>query len=291
MSAPAPRTVSNADDLDGRLKIYFLPNLLTAGNLFCGFVALTKIVEADLTPSPEGVINWVPIKLALAFILLACIFDLFDGRVARMGGVESPFGREFDSLADLISFGVAPAFLVHRVVLADVFVNHPQIGWFIASIYLLCGAFRLARYNCLTAMAGTGGGKDFLGFPIPSAAGLVASLTLLIIHLNENERGLGVWKYVPAAVLVFLSAMMVSTVRYPSFKSLGLRSTSTFTKAIIAALFLGCLLVLREKILYYVLPAFFTLYLIYGFVRPHISRAMRREIEEEDEEDNGLNAS
>ncbi len=291
MSTPPPRSVSNAEDVDHRLKIYFLPILLTAGNLFCGFVALTKIVEADLTPSPEGVINWMPIKLALAFILLACIFDLFDGRVARMGGVESPFGREFDSLADLISFGVAPAFLVHRVVLADVFVNHPQIGWFIASVYLLCGAFRLARYNCLTAMAGTGGGKDFLGFPIPSAAGLVASLTLLIIHLNENERGLGVWKYVPAAVLVFLSAMMVSTVRYPSFKSLGLRSTSTFTKAIIAALFLGCLLVLREKILYYVLPAFFTLYLIYGFVRPHISRAMRREIEEEDEEDNGLNAS
>jgi CDP-diacylglycerol--serine O-phosphatidyltransferase len=291
MSAPAPRSVSNADDVNGRLKIYFLPNLLTAGNLFCGFVALTKIVEADLTPSPEGVIQWAPIKLALAFILLACIFDLFDGRVARMGGVESPFGREFDSLADLVSFGVAPAFLVHRVVLADVFVNHPQIGWFIASIYLLCGAFRLARYNCLTAMAGTGGGKDFLGYPIPSAAGLVASLTLLIIHLNENERGLGTWKYVPAAVLVFLSAMMVSTVRYPSFKSLGLRSTSTFTKAIIAALFLGCLLVLREKILFYVLPAFFTLYLIYGFVRPHISRALRREIEEEDDADNGLNAS
>jgi CDP-diacylglycerol--serine O-phosphatidyltransferase len=291
MSAPAPRSVSNADDVNGRLKIYFLPNLLTAGNLFCGFVALTKIVEADLTPSPEGVIQWAPIKLALAFILLACIFDLFDGRVARMGGVESPFGREFDSLADLVSFGVAPAFLVHRVVLADVFVNHPQIGWFIASIYLLCGAFRLARYNCLTAMAGTGGGKDFLGYPIPSAAGLVASLTLLIIHLNENERGLGTWKYVPAAVLVFLSAMMVSTVRYPSFKSLGLRSTSTFTKAIIAALFLGCLLVLREKILFYVLPAFFTLYLIYGFVRPHISRALRREIEEEDDADNGLNVS
>jgi len=291
MSAPAPRSVSKADDVNGRLKIYFLPNLLTAGNLFCGFVALTKIVEADLTPSPEGVIQWAPIKLALAFILLACIFDLFDGRVARMGGVESPFGREFDSLADLVSFGVAPAFLVHRVVLADVFVNHPQIGWFIASIYLLCGAFRLARYNCLTAMAGTGGGKDFLGYPIPSAAGLVASLTLLIIHLNENERGLGTWKYVPAAVLVFLSAMMVSTVRYPSFKSLGLRSTSTFTKAIIAALFLGCLLVLREKILFYVLPAFFTLYLIYGFVRPHISRALRREIEEEDDADNGLNAS
>jgi CDP-diacylglycerol--serine O-phosphatidyltransferase len=288
MATPAPQTPPNGESVDAQLKIYFLPNLLTAGNLFCGFVALTKIVEANLTPSPEGIINWLPIKLALGFILLACIFDLFDGRVARMGGVESPFGREFDSLADLISFGVAPAFLVHRVVFKEVFENYPQIGWFIASIYLLCGAFRLARFNCLSVLPGS---KDFLGFPIPSAAGLVASLTLLVIHLNENERGLGHWKYVPAVVLMLLSAMMVSTVRYPSFKSLGLRSTSTFTKAIIAALFLGGLLILQEKVLYYVLPAFFTLYLVYGFVRPRISRAMRREIEEEDEEDNGSHAS
>src|SRR5215510_4470882 len=87
---------------DAKLKIYFLPNLLTAGNLFCGFVALTKIVEADLTPVADGTINWMPIKFALAAILMACIFDLFDGRVARMGGQDSPFGREFDSLADLI---------------------------------------------------------------------------------------------------------------------------------------------------------------------------------------------
>jgi CDP-diacylglycerol--serine O-phosphatidyltransferase len=90
------------------------------------------------------------INLALIFILLACIFDLFDGRVARWGGAESPFGREFDSLADLISFGVAPAFLVHRIVLRDVFVQHPELGWFIASIYLICGAFRLARFNVLS---------------------------------------------------------------------------------------------------------------------------------------------
>lgn len=264
---------------DEKLKIYFLPNLLTAGNLFCGFVALTKIVEAD----PAGPQYFAQIKLALAFILLACIFDLLDGRVARMGGVESPFGREFDSLADLVSFGIAPAFLVQRIVLADVFSEHRQIGWFIASIYLLCGAFRLARFNVLSAHAG-GGGKDFLGFPIPSAAGLVASITLLILHLNENDKSLGRWKYLLVVVLLFLSAMMVSTVRYPSFKSLGLRSTSTFMKAIVAALFLGSLLVLREKILYYVLPVFFTLYLVYGFVRPRLSRAWRREIEEEEEE-------
>ncbi len=269
------------------LKIYFLPNLLTAGNLFCGFVALTKIVEADLTPSPEGIINWSPINFALGFILLACIFDLFDGRVARMGGVESPFGREFDSLADMISFGAAPAFLVHRVVLRDVFSLHPQIGWFIASIYLICGAFRLARFNCIAAQSRVAAGGEFLGFPIPSAAGLVASLTLLIIQLNEKERSLGKWGYLLAVVLVLLSAMMVSTIKYPSFKSLGLRSTSTFLKAIIAALFLGCIVILWDKILYYVLPAFFTLYLIYGFIRPSISRKMRHEIEEEDDEENG----
>ena len=265
-----------------KLKIYFLPNLLTAGNLFCGFVALTKIVEADINqPDYYG-----QITLALGFILLACIFDLFDGRVARMGGVDSPFGREFDSLADLISFGAAPAFLVHRVVLRDVFVVHPEWGWFIASIYLICGAFRLARFNCLAAMSPGGGGKEFLGFPIPSAAALVSSLTLLIIQLNKNDKSLGRWwNTFLVIVLLFLSAMMVSTVKYPSFKSLGLRSTNTFIKAIIFALLLGSIVVLRELILYYVLPAVFTLYLVYGFIRPRISHHIRRDIEEEDEEE------
>src|SRR5271155_3032818 len=227
MSEPISQKPS-PDDPDAKLKIYFLPNLLTAGNLFCGFVALTKIVDA--VPGTDN--YFAQIELALGFILLACIFDLFDGRVARLGGVESPFGREFDSLADMVSFGVAPAFLVQRVVLADVFGEYRQISWFIASIYLLCGAFRLARFNCLAAMPNSSANKDFLGFPIPSAAGLVASLTLLIIHFNEKEKTLGNWDYLIAFVLVFLSAMMVSTVRYPSFKGLGLRSSTTFLKII-----------------------------------------------------------
>lgn len=268
------------DSGEPRLKIYFLPNLLTAGNLFCGFVALTKIVEADVASG-----DFQPIKVALGFILLACIFDLFDGRVARMGGVESPFGREFDSLADLISFGVAPAFLVHRIVLRNVFEGRPELGWFIASIYLICGAFRLARFNCLAAESGAAGTKDFLGFPIPSAAGLVSSLTLLIVQLNETDKPLAKWKgYLLAVVLLFLSWMMVSTVRYPSFKSLGLRSSSTFTKAVLVAILVGLIVVLRDYIFFYVLPGFFTLYLVYGFIRPRISRQMRREIEEDDEE-------
>jgi CDP-diacylglycerol---serine O-phosphatidyltransferase len=277
----APKPPPDDSD-DSRLKIYFLPNLLTAGNLFCGFVALTKIVEAD--PSGDGYSG--QIKLALAFILLACIFDLLDGRVARWGGADSPFGREFDSLADLISFGVAPAFLVHRIVLRDVFVNHPEIGWFIASIYLICGAFRLARFNVLSLQAG-GSGKDFLGFPIPSAAALVASLTLLMMWIEEKDFSVGYLRYVLPVLMLFLSWMMVSHVRYPSFKSLDLRATRTFTKTLVAILFVGCVLVLQEKILVFVLPAFFTLYLVYGFVRPRLSRAWRREIEEDDEDEPG----
>ncbi len=278
---------------ENQLKIYLLPNLLTGCNLFCGFVALTKIVEAKIGPdlAPELLARgYFSIKVALAFILLACIFDLLDGRVARMGGVESSFGREFDSLADLISFGVAPAFLVHRIVLKDVFVTHPEIGWFIASIYLLCGAFRLARYNCLAMLPENKGAKDFVGFPIPSAAALVASLTLFIMWWDEKELVVGKWRYALPVLLLFLSGMMVSNVRYPSFKSLDLRSTSTFAKMLIVMLFIGFIFVVREKVLPLVLPIIFTTYLIYGFVRPYISKRIRRELEVTDEEENNQTA-
>jgi CDP-diacylglycerol---serine O-phosphatidyltransferase len=280
IAKPSPRPPLNGTG-GPKLKIYFLPNLLTAANLFCGFVALTKIVEANISGG-----DYQQIKVALGFILLACIFDLFDGRVARMGGVESPFGREFDSLADLISFGVAPAFLVHRVVLKDVFGAHEEWGWFIASVYLLCGAFRLARFNCLSAMRQEHS-KDFLGFPIPSAAGLVASLTLFMIWWDEKNFATGKWRYCLPALLLFLSWMMVSSVKYPSFKTLDLRATRTFTKTLVAVLFLGSILIFREKILVFVLPVFFTAYLLYGFIRPRISREIRHEIEEEDEDEDG----
>lgn len=265
-----------------KLRIYFLPNLFTAANLFCGFVALTYIVGVDLGTHPG---DYAKIKIALGFILLACIFDLFDGRVARMVGVESPFGREFDSLADLVSFGVAPAFLVHRVVLRDVWEGHPQFGWFISSAYLLAGAFRLARFNCLATMAGTGGGKEFLGFPIPAAAGLVASLTMMMIHLDERGYAPTHWKYALPVVLIFLSAMMVSTVKYPTFKKFDLKATSTFWKTMMAALLVGSVVVLREKIIYIVMPILFTAYLLYGFIRPRISRRMQREIEDDEDDE------
>jgi CDP-diacylglycerol--serine O-phosphatidyltransferase len=257
---------------------------MTAGNLFCGFAALTKIVEADINAANFTSV----IRHALFFIFLACVFDLLDGRVARMGGSESPFGREFDSLADMISFGVAPAFLVHRIVLRDVFVNFAEVGWFIASIYVICGALRLARFNCLATMSGSGGGKEFLGFPIPAAAGLVASLTLFLMWWDDQGFAKGNWRYVLPVIMAFLSIMMVSDVKYPSFKKLDLRVTRPFTKTVVAILFIGSLLLLREIILPFVLPVIFTAYLVYGFIRPRISRQMRREIEDEEDEEETL---
>jgi CDP-diacylglycerol---serine O-phosphatidyltransferase len=184
---------------------------------------------------------------------------------------------------------VAPAFLVHRVVLKDVFgIEHAEVGWFIASIYLICGALRLARFNCLATMSGGGGGKEFLGFPIPAAAGLVASLTFLIMWLEDRDIGKDSLRYILPFILLFLSLMMVSEVKYPSFKTLDLRATRPFTKMVVAILFIGFVLILWDKILPFVLPVIFTAYLLYGFVRPRISRKIRHEIEdEEDDEESG----
>ncbi len=269
-----------------RLKIYLLPNLLTAGNLFCGFLALTRIVEADIAASNFN----HDIRNAIFFIILACLFDLLDGRVARMGGYESPFGREFDSLADIISFGAAPAFLVHRVVLRDVFARHPEIGWFIASVYLICGAFRLARFNCLATQTNSGGGKEFLGFPIPAAAGLVASITLFLLWLDDyhwldDRFARTPWRYVLPVIMVFLSIMMVSEVKYPSFKKFDWRARRTFPKMVGTILVVGFLVILRRQVIPLVLPVLFTAYLVYGFIRPRLSRKMVHDIEEEDEEE------
>ena len=130
-------------------KIYLLPNLMTAGNLFCGFTAVLRIIEASLQVAAGGSAGSLYHE-AIVFILGACVFDLLDGRLARLGGHESAFGREFDSLADIVSFGVAPALLVYQIVLRD----FERIGWLVAFLYLLCGGLRLARFNCTAQMAG-----------------------------------------------------------------------------------------------------------------------------------------
>lgn len=268
-------------------RIYLLPNLMTSGNLVCGFAAALKIVESALVKAaavqtPEGLaiateLASDKIYIAIWLILASCIFDLLDGRVARLGGSESPFGREYDSLADIVSFGVAPALMVYSVVLHE----FPKVGWFFAAVYLVCGALRLARFNCLAAANSVSANKEFTGFPIPAAAGLIASLTLFLLWLDENQRNIGLGKWVLPPLLLFLAWMMFSKVRYPSFKGISWRTTRSMPK------FMAIVIAMIVTVMNYEWMPFiiFLSYLLYGFFRPFLSRRMKHEIEDEEEED------
>src|SRR3954470_2833576 len=214
-------------------KIYLLPNLMTAGNLFCGFAATLKIVQGALLQTVSADAAAVLFHTAVWFILGACIFDLLDGRLARLGGQDSAFGREFDSLADTVSFGLAPALMVYRIVLVD----FPRVGWVVAFVYLLCGALRLARFNCIAAEGHSSGpDKNFRGFPIPAAAGLIASLTLFMLWwFGERDHEIGRFKWILPPLMLLLSAMMFSQLRYPSFKAITWRTTRSLPRFLIIA--------------------------------------------------------
>jgi CDP-diacylglycerol---serine O-phosphatidyltransferase len=267
-------------------KIYLLPNLMTAGNLFCGFTAALKIVEGALVQAaagadPDAIAKAADLAAdkfhtAIWLILASCLFDLLDGRLARLGGNESAFGREFDSLADIVSFGVAPAMMVYRIVLHE----FARTGWIIASIYLICGALRLARFNCLAAADSVSANKEFKGFPIPAAAGLIASLTLFMLWLDERGREIGNGKWVLPPLMVFLAWMMFSGFRYPSFKSINWRTTRSLSR------FIVIVLVMVVTVMFYEWMPFviFVSYLLYGFLRPFLSRKMKQDIEEEEED-------
>ena len=274
MSALETRTRERMNE-NGSPKIYLLPNLMTAGNLCFGFASILKILEGALLNKSDPVLAHQNFRMAIWCILGACICDLLDGRLARLGGNESDFGREFDSIADIVSFGVAPALMVYRIVLEQ----FGRIGWVVASIYLVCGALRLARFNCLASTNSPAANKEFKGFPIPAAAGLIASLTLCLLWW-QGEHEIGNWKWVLPPLMIFLSFMMFSGFKYPSFKSINWRTRRSILH------FLVIVILLVVTLLYYEwMPALiFISYLIYGFVRPFISRQWRREIEEDEDE-------
>ncbi len=272
------------------VKIYFLPNLMTACNLACGFFAVLMIFkglievqkmtgEVTLSAKEYYEITHRYYEYAILLIFGSCLFDLLDGRLARMGGQDSPFGREFDSLADIISFGMAPAMLLSRAVL---FPLPNNIGWAIALIYLICGAMRLAKFNCLALLPKkAGASSDFRGLPIPMAAGFIASLTFLLIDLYQNDHELKYWKYVLAGAMLGLSLLMISNIRYPSFKKVGLKTRGTLGAIIVAVLVIYFTVQFRYK-----MPVvLFSIYLLYGMIRPLISQRMRKEIEVESDDE------
>ena len=253
-------------------SVYLWPNLMTAGNLACGFSAVLVIFDG-MRDAGGGAKDF---HLAIFLILGACFFDALDGRLARIKGQESIFGREFDSLADIVSFGMAPALLVMDIVLSS-FDN--RLGWTIAFIYLLCGAMRLARFNCQAQLAQENPGeakeRDFVGFPIPAAAGLIASLTIFILWLNEGHKEIGPWRYVLLVLMLLLSFMMLSEFRYPSFKAMNWRARRSMVWLFVVIVVLVCAVNFVE----FVPLIIFLSYLVYGLLRPWISLKWKREIE------------
>ncbi len=255
-------------------RIYFLPNLMTAGNLFCGFVAVIMCIQARAaTNQGDTELSMQLYIYAVWLILAAVIFDALDGRLARLGGRESLFGKEFDSLADVISFGMAPALMVFFLILSPT-QGYPffrRIGWFIGFIYLLCAAVRLARFNVLThpavySLNPDASSKDFVGLPVPAAAGTIASL-VFVLNAYDLQR----WAILLPVLMILIAYLMVSVIPYPSFKNIDWRTQIRFRTFIL--LLVAALLVWQVREIG--LALVFLSYITYGIVT-HFRRASRR---------------
>jgi len=185
--------------------IYLLPNFFTLMNLFFGFYSVICSIEQDFST-------------AAVAILIAAVFDLFDGKIARVTHTSSHFGAEFDSLADLVSFGMAPGVMMYLWILQP----FGRLGWLAAFLFTACGALRLARFNTQLDQPGDG---YFTGLPIPAAAGMNAVTVLFVLDLGLNPE---IIRF-PILILTYLlSFLMVSTIKYYSFKKVDLFKSMNF---------------------------------------------------------------
>lgn len=257
-------------------RIYFLPNLMTAGNLFCGFVAVIMCIQANyamrgssmITPEASGLFT-----KAVWLIFAAMAFDALDGRLARIGGKESLFGAEFDSLADVVSFGLTPALMVFFLILSPTqgYPHFREIGWLLGFIYLLCAAIRLARFNVIThpllQKPASRANKDFIGLPVPAAAGTVAALVLFLLNLAKHERELQRWALILPILMLLIAFLMVSQVRYPSGKQIDFQTKTKLTTLILYVVTAACVVVYKE----FGMLACCLGYIFYGLFR-HVRR-------------------
>lgn len=232
-----------------RKGIYILPNLFTATSLFCGFFSLLRTLQEDF-------------YAAAIFILISGLLDGMDGRVARYTNTTSRFGVEFDSLADVIAFGVAPGMLVFAWALEP----FGRLGWLAAFLYVVCGALRLGRYNI---QVNTVESRYFSGLPIPAAAGLIATGILVFYKLGD----IGVSKHLTVLIATYILAfLMVSTVKYYGFKDIELFRRKPFRWLVIAILLIIVVAYEPE----YTLFGLFLIYAISGPVMAIIFLRRRR---------------
>src|SRR6476659_3585511 len=186
-------------------KIYIVPNFVTTANMACGFYSMVSSIHHDFVTAA-----WA--------IRAASVCDMLDGRIARLARATSQFGVEYDSLSDLVSFGGAPAILLYLWALEP----YGRLGWLAAFLFMACGALRLARFN---VMSGFLPKNFFQGLPIPMAAGMVATFVIFLHQFPLPEEYL---KPVAVALTFSMASLMVSTVKFPSFKELNWRSRASF---------------------------------------------------------------
>jgi CDP-diacylglycerol---serine O-phosphatidyltransferase len=245
-----------------RRGIYLLPSSMTVANMLCGFFAVMSTLKGGVAD----------LDYAAKAIGLAIVFDSFDGFVARATRTSSEFGKQFDSLADMVSFGIAPAVLaftwgVHGISeseFIDIRRIH-QVGWWVALSFVICCAWRLARFN-IQGMAPGGGSRYFMGLPCPAAAGLIAASVHAIKIPIEDWRWSILWMLVVASD----AALMSSTVKFRSFKDLPMARRQPSLIIILIAL-LVWLIVLDSEV---VLMLFATVYVAVG-VALHVVRLLR----------------
>ena len=194
-----------------RSGVYILPNLFTTGGLVAGFYSIicTHVAGMQAAMGGTGAGRY---RTAAYMILLAQVCDMLDGRIARLTRATSSFGVQYDSMADLIAFGVAPGFLVYTWALTP----WGRWGWLAATVYVACAALRLARFN---VQVGTVEKRHFLGLPSPAAADVIATTVLLFYYLFGDESTPS--KHVLMLLVIFgVAALMVSEIRYFSFKEI-----------------------------------------------------------------------
>lgn len=209
--------------------IYVLPSLFTSASLFCGFYAIIAAVHGKF-------------EMAATAILISCVFDSLDGRIARFTHATSHFGAEYDSLSDLVAFGVAPGILAFQWALEP----FGRLGWLACFMYVICGALRLARFNVQKNSLEP---SYFKGLPIPAAASLIASLVLFTSALGGFPGS----RHTVIIILIYvLSFLMVSSISYLSFKEFELRRKKPFN-VLVALILVLIVIAYRPRIMLFLI--------------------------------------
>ncbi len=237
--------LSTEGDTKRRRGIYLLPNLFTTACLFSGFFAIISAINGQF-------------ESAAMAIFVAMVLDGLDGRVARMTNTQSDFGAQYDSLADMVSFGLAPALVVYLWAFADM----GKLGWLVAFIFVACAALRLARFN---TQAGVADKRYFQGLASPAAAAVIAGLGWVAVDFELSASAL----VIPAFVLTLASGLlMVSNIRFRSFKDIDLKGKVPFFTILVVVVIFGSIAVDPPLVLF----AIFLLYAMSGVVSTILGR-------------------